>query len=139
VITIVLMGTVLIAVMNASIGGIKASSAANDVAQIETVLQNAADRVNRAGHNRCDYDQYIKAAVQAVQPVHWDPDLATASYRWYQAGADATKPGSWETAPDGKACKIPGVPGNEIQLVIIKITNPKGTVSRTIQVVKSDV
>ena len=89
--TIVLIGTVLLAIMNASIAGIKASSASTNLAQIETVLQNAADRVNRAPL-KCDYGQYVAAAAQAVG---WPPGQATATYRWYQPGADATATGSW--------------------------------------------
>ena len=131
IITIVLMGTVLIAIMNASIAGIKASSSAGDVAQIETVLQNAADRVNRAPV-KCDYGVYVSAAAQ----VAWgDPSLATASYKWYQPGADATATGTWNTGP----CSTPGVAGKDVQLVTITVTSPSGRVTRSMQVVKSNV
>jgi len=135
VITIVLMGTVLIAIMNASITGIKASSASTDLAQIETVLQNAADRVNRAPL-KCDYGMYVQAAAQAA---HWSPTQATATYRWFQPGADATAPGSWKTAPDGFGCSTPGVAGKDVQLVTITIVSPNGRVTRSMQVVKSNV
>ena len=131
VITIILMGTVLIAIMEASIAGIKASSSATDVAQIETVLQNAADRVNRAPL-RCDYTMYVQAAAQ----VAWnDPTLATATYQWYQPGADATANGTWNTGP----CSTPGVAGKDVQLVTITIISPNGKVTRSMQVVKSNV
>jgi prepilin-type N-terminal cleavage/methylation domain-containing protein len=131
IITIVLMGTVLIAIMNASIGGIRASTAAGDVAQIETVLQNAADRVNRAPQ-KCDYAMYVQAAAQ----VAWgDPNLATATYKWYQPGADATDTGSWHSGP----CSTPGVAGKDVQLVTITVTSPNGKVTRSMQVVKSNV
>ncbi len=130
VITIVLMGTVLIAIMNASLSGIRASTAASDVAQIETVLQNAADRVNRAPL-KCDYAMYVEAAAQ----VAWgDPSLATSTYRWYQPGTDATDTGSWH---DG-ACSV-GVAGKDVQLVTITVTSPNGKVTRSMQVVKSNV
>lgn len=130
VITIVLMATVLIAIMNAAIGGIEASSAATDVAQIETVLQNAADRVNRAPL-KCDYSIYVEAAAQVAG---WDPGQATATYRWYRPGTDATATGSWN---DG-ACSV-GVAGKDVQLVTIRITSPNGRVTRSMQVVKSNV
>jgi hypothetical protein len=128
-----LMATVLIAIMNASIAGIKASSSAGDVAQIETVLQNAADRVNRAPL-KCDYGMYVAAAAQ----VAWGPasaNLATATYKWYQPGADATATGSWNTGP----CSTPGVAGKDVQLVTITVTSPSGRVTRSMQVVKSNV
>ena len=131
VITITLMATVLMAIMNASLAGIKASSAATDVAQIETVLQNAADRVNRAPL-KCDYGMYVSAAAQ----VAWgDPNLASASYKWYQPGADATATGQWNTGP----CSTPGVAGKDVQLVTITVTSPNGRVTRSMQVVKSNV
>ena len=130
IITIVLMATVLIAIMNASMAGIQASSAATDVAKIETVLQNAADRVNRAPL-KCDYSMYVQAAAQVAE---WDPQQATASYRWYQPGTDATATGSWH---DG-ACST-GVAGKDVQLVTITITSPNGRVTRSMQVVKSNV
>lgn len=131
IITIVLMGTVLIAIMNASIGGIRASTAAGDVAQIETVLQNAADRVNRAPQ-KCDYSMYVQAAAQ----VAWgDPNLASATYKWYEPGADATATGTWHTG----ASSVAGVCGKDVQLVTITVTSPNGKVTRSMQVVKSNV
>jgi prepilin-type N-terminal cleavage/methylation domain-containing protein len=130
VITIALMGTVLVSIMNASIAGIKASSSVTDLAKIETVLQNAADRVNRAPL-KCDYSIYVQAAAQVAG---WSPAQATATYRWYQPGADATANGSWH---DG-ACSV-GVPGKDVQLVTIKIVSPNGKVTRSMQVVKSNV
>jgi prepilin-type N-terminal cleavage/methylation domain-containing protein len=131
VITIVLMGTVLIAIMNASLSGIRASTAASDVAQIETVLQNAADRVNRAPL-KCDYTNFVQAAAQVT---YGDPTLASATYQWYQPGVDAIATGSWH---DG-ACSTPGVAGKDVQLVTITITSPNGKVTRSMQVVKSNV
>jgi len=131
VMTIVLMSTVVIAIMNASLTGIKASSASTDLAQIETVLQNAADRVNRAPLS-CDYHVYYQAAAQAAG---WQASQATATYKWYQPGADATKNGSWH---DG-ACSTPGVAGKDVQLVTITIVSPSGRVTRSMQVVKSNV
>ena len=130
VITIVLMGTVLIAIMNASIAGIRASSASTDLAQIETVLQNAADRVNRAPL-KCDYSVYIQAAAQTAG---WAPAQATATYQWYEPGVDATATGTWH---DG-ACSV-GVAGKDVQLVTITIVSPNGKVTRSMQVVKSNV
>jgi prepilin-type N-terminal cleavage/methylation domain-containing protein len=131
VITVALMATVLMSIMDASITGIKASSASTDLAQIETVLQNAADRVNRAPL-KCDYTVYIQAAAQAAG---WQPAQASATYRWYQPGADATATGSWHDGP----CSVPGVAGKDVQLVTITIVSPNGKVTRSMQVVKSNV
>jgi prepilin-type N-terminal cleavage/methylation domain-containing protein len=136
VITIVLMATVLLAIMDASIAGVKASTSASDLAQIETVLQNAADRVNRAPL-KCNYDQYVKAAAQAAK---WDPALATAAYWWYSPGVDARATGTWNTpVVPNNACSTPGVAGKDVQLVKITVTSPTGRVTRSMQVVKSNV
>jgi prepilin-type N-terminal cleavage/methylation domain-containing protein len=138
VITITLMATVLMAIMDASLAGIKASTSAGDLAQIETVLQNAADRVNRAPL-KCNYDQYVKAAAQAA---NWDPAQATATYWWYSPdlSGDATKSGIWHTpAVANDACSTPGVAGKDVQLVKITIASPNGKVTRSMQVVKSNV
>ncbi|HEY0520199.1 MAG TPA: type II secretion system protein [Ilumatobacteraceae bacterium] len=136
VITIVLMSTVLLSIMDASIAGIRASRGAGDLAQIETVLQNAADRVNRAPL-KCNYDQYVKAAAQAA---NWDPAQATVAYWWYAPGVDATASGSWHTPTVANdACSTPGVAGKDVQLVKITIASPNGKVTRSMQVVKSNV
>jgi prepilin-type N-terminal cleavage/methylation domain-containing protein len=136
VMTITLMGTVLLSIMDASIAGIKASTSAGDLAQIETVLQNAADRVNRAPL-KCNYDQYVKAAAQAAT---WDPATATAEYWWFKPGADATDPGQWKTpVVPNDACSTPGIAGKDVQLVRITVTSPNGKVTRSMQVVKSNV
>lgn len=131
VMTVVLMATVVLSIMEASIAGIKASSSSTDLAQIETVLQNAADRVNRAPL-KCDYGVYIQAAAQSAG---WPPEQATATYSWYEPGADATATGTWHTG----SCSTPGVAGKDVQLVTITIVSPNGKVSRSMQVVKSNV
>jgi hypothetical protein len=86
----------------------------------------------------------VKAAAQAVD---WDPAQATATYWFYKTGVDpatglpsATVQGSWNTplAPND-ACSTPGVAGKDVQLVKITITSPNGKVTRSMQVVKSNV
>ncbi len=53
VITIALMAIAILPLMDATLTSVKASSIAREAAELETVLANAADRVNRAGTN-CD-------------------------------------------------------------------------------------
>ena len=133
--TIVLMGTVLIAVMNAALAGIRSSSSSAYRSKVETVLQNAADRVNRAP-KACTYPQFLRAAAQAVG---WTGNEVTATYRWYVPGdsAAAATPGTWDG--DGTtACDGP-VPGSIVQLVTINVTSPDGKVTRELEVVKSDI
>jgi len=136
VIAIVLMGTVVIAVLNAVTMSVKASSVSRSAAQVETAVVNAADRVNRAP-KRCDYTIYAQAAVQTEG---WAPDAATVTHEYYVPGSDATVQGTWQTGVAGS----PGCPGPSpsdllVQRVTISITSPDGKVRRTIEVVKSDV
>jgi type II secretory pathway pseudopilin PulG len=136
VIAIVLMGTVVVAILNAVSTSVRASSVSRSAAQVETAVVNAADRVNRAP-KRCDYSIYAQAAVQTEG---WEPDRATVTHEYYVPGSDATVQGTWQTGVAG----APGCPGPAptdllVQRVTISITSPDGKVRRNIQVVKSDV
>jgi prepilin-type N-terminal cleavage/methylation domain-containing protein len=131
VMTIVLVATVLIPIMNAAITSVKASSSSRRIAELQTVLLNAADRVNRAPV-KCDYTVYIQAAAQTKG---WAPSQASATYEWYEPGDSAAVAGTWHSG----ACNGPTPTQNLVQRVTITMTSPEANVSRSIQVVKSDV
>src|ERR1043165_5625738 len=80
--TIVLIGITVIPLRVASATSVTASSRTREAAETETVLQNAADRLNRA-NPQCNYDPYIQAALKAKG---WDPSLVTTAYEYYQPG-----------------------------------------------------
>lgn len=131
--TITLVSIAVIPLMDATLTSIRASSVARESAEVETVLSNAADRVNRAP-TLCDYTIYVEAAALSKG---WPAGKATATYEHYVPGSSAlaSDPGTW--APG--AC-----PGNVrtprlIQLVTISVTSASGKVTRTVKVVKSDV
>jgi prepilin-type N-terminal cleavage/methylation domain-containing protein len=131
IMTIVLMGIVLLPLMNAAITAVKTSSSSRRIAELQTVLLNAADRVNRAPV-KCDYLVYVQAAAQTKG---WPPEQASATYEWYQPGTSAAVAGTWQPG----ACNGPTPTLNLVQRVTIKMQSPEANVSRTIQVVKSDV
>ncbi len=136
VIAIVLMGTVVVAVLNAVSTSVKASSVSRSAAQVETAIVNAADRVNRAP-KRCDYTIYAQAAVQTEG---WDPNTASVTHEYYVPGADATVAGTWQAGAAGSpGCSGPAPTDLLVQRVTISITSPDGKVRRNIEVVKSDV
>ncbi|HSB87010.1 MAG TPA: hypothetical protein VLD86_11900 [Ilumatobacteraceae bacterium] len=138
VMTIVLMGMVLIPIMNAAITGVKASSTSRRVAELQTVLLNAADRVNRA-NVRCEgYLVYVQAAAQTKG---WPPDQASASYEWFEPGPTAAVAGTWHSYDPTAPGVCPGIlpVQNPVQRVTITMTSPEADISRSIQVVKSDV
>ncbi len=133
VMTITLVAIAVIPIMDATLTSVRASAVAREGAEVETVLANAADRVNRAP-TLCDYTVYVQAAAVSKG---WPASKVTATYQYYVPGASAlaATPGTWATG----AC-----PGNVrtprlIQLVTITVTSETGKVTRSVRVVKSDV
>ena len=133
VITIVLIGIVVIPLMIASASSVTASSRTREAAETETVLQNAADRLNRAP-TQCDYTPYVEAALKAKG---WDPTLVKATYEHYEPGSTvlASTPGTWVA----DACPPSGRTPMLIQRVTITVTSPSLALHQTIRVIKNDV
>ena len=131
VISIALMSIVVIPVLGAVMASIEASARSRSAAQIETVIVNAADRVNRAPTS-CGYQEYVRAALGSQQ---WDPNLATVIEEHYVAAATPNQAGTWAPGP----CLIDSPTELLVQRVTIRIASPDGKVNRQIQVVKSDV
>lgn len=131
VITIALMSIVVIPVLGAVFASIEASGRSRSAAQIETVIVNAADRVNRAP-KECGYIGYVQAALGAQK---WDPNLASVVEEHYVPAAQPNQPGEWAEGP----CLLDTPTELLVQRVTIRVTSPDGKVNREIQVVKSDV
>ncbi|MGB8860649.1 MAG: prepilin-type N-terminal cleavage/methylation domain-containing protein [Ilumatobacteraceae bacterium] len=131
VVTIALMGVAMVPIMMAAYVLVRTSSFNHNSSKVETVLNNAADRVNRAG-GTCDYHEFMEAAALAQ---HWDADRVTWTYAWFEPGATATANGTWHTA--ATACPSTGYDKDLVQLVDITVTSPDGVVQRSLQVVKS--
>ena len=135
-ITIVLMGTVLLAVLAAVQTNIVASSTSRAAARAESVIVNVADRVNRAP-KVCDYKIYAEAAVMTEG---WDPStVSIQQWRYVYSGYhDGSVPESgW--ASGACAVGLTAAPELLVQKVSISVTTPDGKVTRTIELVKSDV
>lgn len=129
---IAVMAIVMVPIMTAVIAAIGASSTARNLAQVETVLQNAADRVNRAPVG-CTYLIYAQAAVQASG---WDGSQATVEELHYDAAkADALVSGDWKN----DACVGGARSELLVQMVRITVTSPDGSIKKTMEVIKSDV
>lgn len=131
IVAVTLIAVAVVPMMVASWTLVRSSSQGRARARVETVLGNAADRVNRAPE-QCDYAIYAQAAVLAEG---WSTSQVTATYEWYEPGASAQVQGTWHTGacPDGVR------PDGLVQRVDIRVTSPDGAVSKSIQVVKSDV
>ena len=134
-VSVVLMGTVIAALMTAVSIGVRASSTSRSAARVETAVVNAADRINRAP-KKCDYTIYAQAAVQTEG---WPPESVTLVQEYYVPGADSTTAGTWAAGASIAPACLDVASDLLLQRVTITISSPDGRVSRTIQVVKSDV
>lgn len=136
-VAIVLVGTAVIPLMLAGITSIRVSSQTHTVSNVETVLANAADRVNRAGEG-CFYEVYVEAAALAEG---WKADRATVSYQYYvPADNSPITLGTWVTPPPALgACSGPQRTDGLVQKITITVTSPDEKIQREIVVVKSDV
>lgn len=130
-VAIVLMGIAMVPILLAGVMSVKASAQSRSAAKVETVLANAADRVNRAPES-CDYAVYVQAAALAAG---WEAARATATYEWYEPAELPTQLGTWNggACPDG--VPQPGL----VQKVTITVRSADGSVTRSLTVVKSDV
>lgn len=135
VITIALLSIVVVPVLGAVMASIQASARSRSAAQVETIIVNAADRVNRAP-KECGYLTYVQAALGTQE---WDEDLATVEEYYYIPAEQPSQPGEWKQGPTKDSCPLDDPTELLVQRVDITIKSPDGKVSRTIQVVKSDV
>lgn len=129
VVTIALLGLVMVPVLAAVSALIRTSQVNESAAQVETLIVNAVDRVNRADRAsyQCDYTPAIEAAVGTVG---WPPTSVAVVHEHLGVVS-----GTWE--PTG----CPGGVVNPllIQRVTITITNPDEGLTRSIQVVKGGI
>lgn len=128
IVSIVLMGTLLAAVMAAVQMSVRSSSVAFEGAQLETVLLNASDRVTRAPQ-LCDYEAYVDAAALAEG---WAD--TTTSVVVEKLVANTGDPSDWQP----QTCPADVGPF-DVQRLTVTATNPAGTTTRTLTLVKSDV
>lgn len=129
VLTIVLIGIVVVPVLAAVRSAVMVSRTSKDAAEIQTVLINAADRVQRAdGTSTCDFATYAENAAVASG---WNAaDIAVQ-----QEYLDVST-GTWVI---GQACPN-GDPAQRVaSRITITASSPDGALERSIQVVKTDV
>jgi prepilin-type N-terminal cleavage/methylation domain-containing protein len=131
VVTIAIMSVVVLAVLVGVITTIDASSRTRGLAQLETVIQNAADRVNRATPG-CGYQLFAEAAARTQG---WPATSVTVVEKHYVPGATAALAGSW--VPN--ACSGTTITPLLVQMVTVTITNPETGATKSIDVIKSEV
>lgn len=131
-ITIVLMGTVVVGILTATRTLIMASQTSDDVAQVQTALLTAAERIDRAPREvyRCVFDDPIRAAAQLELGVDVDVVDNYWSVKYEHLG-----PAGWA---DG-ACPATGYQQHLVQRITITMQIPETDVQRSLTVVRSDV
>lgn len=122
IVTIVLLGVVVIPFLGAVRSSIRASMTTDSAADVETLLVNAVDRVNRAELDDCDFESEVDAAVETFG---W-PDTAASTSVEYMDSA-----GNWSGTPSAPC-------GTQVLRVTVTVRDPDTGVQRTLQVVKSD-
>ena len=133
VISISLMGIVVVPLLLAVSSSIKSSNVSETAAQVETLLVNAVDRVNRAprsGTFACDLTSAVEAAVETVG---WPTSAASVQQEYLDVS------GSWMPGDFGTACPGGSLTPGLTQRITITITDPDERVSRTLQVVRGDI
>lgn len=131
VVAVALMGLVIAPILAAVSGSIRSSSVARTAAEVETVLVNAVDRVNRAPRAgfSCDLTSPV---VAAVETHGWPASSATVGHEYLDAA------GVWQSDPTGTACPGGVFHNGLVQRITVTITSPDNDVSRSLQVVKSE-
>ena len=131
-ITIVLIGTVVLGILTATSTLIVASRTADEVAQVQTALLTAAERIDRAPREqyRCAFDDPIRAAAQLELGVS---DAEVDNY--WSVEYEHLGPSGWT---DG-ACPATGYQQHLVQRITIAMKIPNSEVSRSLTVVRSDV
>jgi hypothetical protein len=135
VLTVVLIGVVIVPVLAAVRSAIKTSTVVESAAQVETVLIDAADRVHRSPNGGSGGCSFTGDAQAAAESVGWPAASVTVRHEYLDEA------GQWTT---GTVPALPACPDglNRLGLakrITITVTDPDGRVSRTIQMVKSDV
>lgn len=143
VITVALMGTIVVALLLATRTSIRASATARGAAEVETLIVNVADRINRADMG-CNYSTYAWSAARTAGWTENYDQLIKVTHQYYvpatylESPKQLDQPGRWlPETPVPSLCDIDT--GNlpvTVQRVYIDITSPEG-VRRSLEVVKS--
>lgn len=129
-VTVALLGLVVVPILGAVSGAIRASAIDRDGAQLETALANAAEAVNRSPLS-CDAAAYA-AAVETVLA-----DRSGSVHLHSLQVAHATGPSSW-SAPDD-ACAGAAPTFDLVQRVTICLHSADDRLTRRVDVLKSHV
>lgn len=134
VVTVTLMGVAMMPILIAALSLVKTSSYNRNATKVETVLANAADRLNRATES-CQTANYQGVLEAALAVPKWPAELVTAEYSYFVPGPTVSDVGTWSTG----LCPPNVLAKDLVQMVKITVTSPDGTIHRSMQVVKSKI
>lgn len=129
-VAIALLGLVVVPLLLAVTAAVTGSNRVREVAALDTVLIDAADRLNRAPNGLCDYRLYVDAALAEEG---WEDTPVSLVYRHRVRTATTLGIGPWQPG----ACPLTDVMAFA-QSITVSITSPTGE-TRSVEVVKSDV
>jgi Tfp pilus assembly protein PilV len=130
VITITLMGVVVVPILVAVTTSVRSSRVSEDSAQVETLLVNAIDRVNRAPRPDCDLTSEVRAAVETAG---WPASAVTVGHEYLDVNEQ------WQVGPTGNAaCPGGSYQNGIVQRITITITSPDEGLTRSLQVIRGD-
>lgn len=131
-ITVVLLGIVVVGILTATRTLVLASRTADEVAQVQTALLTAAERIDRAPREQylCVFDDPIRAAAQLELGVP-----ATVVDNYWSVEYEHLAPSGWAAG----ACPATGYQQHLVQRITITMSIPDSSVSRSLVVVKADV
>lgn len=132
VLSIALMGIVVVPLLGAVATSIRASNISNDAAQVETLLVNSIDRVNRATRKDfpCDLTSPV---VAAVETVGWPATSVVVGHEYLDIN------GQWQTDPGGSACPGGSFQNGIVQRITVTITSPDEGITRSLQVIRGEI
>lgn len=131
VVSVLILAIVAVPLLDSLWGAVRSTRFADEAAVVQTVLQDAADRINRAPL-ACNYTSYAQAAALAVG---WPAAQVKVTHSRFLPGSTPMLPGTW---PAG-ACAGPQPEPGTVQKVVVTVASPRVKVTRTVEVVKSGV
>ncbi len=134
VVTVTIMALAMIPILIAAMSLIRSSSYSRNATKVETVLANAADKLNRTGES-CTVKNYRDAVEAALAVPHWDTSLVTTQFSYFVAGPTVSDAGTWAEG----LCPPNALAKDVVQMVKISLSSPDGKVHRSMQVVKSKI
>jgi type II secretory pathway pseudopilin PulG len=132
VIAIAMIGVIVVPILTTVATSMRTSRVSDDAAQVETLLVNSIDRINRAGRGDfpCDLTSPV---VAAVETVGWPVANVTVGHEYLDPA------GQWQTDPSGTACPGGSFQNGIVQRITVTITSPAEEITRSLQVIRGDV